>query len=69
MSERLTRQDVAEAVAEALDPVNKRLDSIDQRLANIETEVRTIKSILKIEEQVENLMLVRGQQRSAIPNG
>lgn len=59
----VTKQDVAEIIRAALKPIQQRLDSMDQRLENIEADVQTIKALLDIEEQVENLRTVFVKRR------
>ena len=46
--------------------VLRRLKSIDERLETVETDVHTIKTVLQIDEQIENLRTLLDGRR---PNG
>ena len=57
----LTKQELLEA----LEPVKERLGAVEERLGAIETDVHTIKTVLQIDEQIENLRTVLDGRRTA----
>lgn len=57
MSKPLTKQDLLDA-----------LKPIENRLSAIETDVHTIKTVLEIDAQIENLRLVLDGRRTAPKN-
>ena len=60
----LTKQDLLEA----LEPIRERLGAVEERLGVIETDVHAIKTVLRIDEQIDSLLTITNGRRPA-PNG
>ena len=63
----MTDAEFRKKVLRQFELLNERLDSIDQRLESVETDVHTIKTVLQIDEQIENLRTLRHRPPTATP--
>ena len=54
-------------MGQRLDAMDQRLDAMGQRLERIETDVKTIRTILDIDQQIENLKTVRTGRQPHVP--
>ena len=63
----MTDAEFRKKVLRQFELLNERLDSIDQRLEAVETDVHTIKTVLQIDEQIENLRTLRRRPPTATP--
>ena len=68
----MTDQEFQTAVLQRLDgiegrlgAVENRLGAVENRLGNVETDLREVRMILQIDQQVENLRTLRAVRKAA----